>query len=231
MKYIKDSKNIIIWILIVVVVCMNMLNQKKITELTTHHAEEIHVLDSTYRADSLSMLLKYITLDSSYQVSVHAVDSLTENTTTTSSTTKTLVRYIYKDSTIERYVENTEYVQVTEKTIKTLQDSIGSSDKKITELTNEITDLHTQLSTKDITTTKITDINSKISEPVEKKFTVYGNVFVRATQDLDVGVGAELGGEYKILSPLYIGAAIRKDGIESTDGYNVIIKTGAKLDF
>ena len=84
---------------------------------------------------------------------------------------------------------------------------------------------------KKIDTLLVDSSHSKIVTVPDKKFVVYGNVFSKASQDINVGVGAEVGGEYKILSPMYIGASIRKDGIESTSGYNTIIKAGAKFEF
>lgn len=231
MKYIKDPKIIAILVLIVCIVLEGVFAQKKITEIDSHHAVEVHQLDSTYRADSLAMSVKFRSLDSAYSVSLHVADSLAETITTNSTTSKTTIRYVYKDSVIEKIVENTEYVQITERTITTLRDSLGESETKITDLSTIITDLRKQLETKKVDTIVVTDTHTKVVEYIDKKFSIYGNLFGRSTQDLDLGMGAEIGAEYKILSPMYVGAAIRKDGIESTAGYNAIAKVGVKFEF
>lgn len=231
MKYLKDPKIIAILLLIVCIILEGVFAQKKITEIDTRHSAEVHTLDSAYRADSLAFSMKYKTLDSAYSVSVHVVDSLNETITTSSKSTKTTIRYIYKDSIIEKIVEDTEYIQMTERTIKTLRDSVGTSETKITELNTEITDLKKELEIAKADSQTTTEVHTKVVEYIDKKFAVYGNVFGGTTQELDLGVGAEIGAEYKILSPLYVGAAIRKDGVDKTDGYNAIAKVGVKFEF
>lgn len=231
MKYLKDPKILAILLLIVCIILEGVFAQKKITEINTHSETEIHRIDSTYRADSLAFSMKYKSLDSAYSVSVHVVDSLNETISTTSKSNKTTVRYIYKDRTIEIMVENTEYVQLSERTIKTLRDSVGLSEKKITELNTEITDLKKELELAKADTHTTTETHVKVIEYIDKKFAVYGNVFGRSDQNLDLGIGAEVGADYKILAPLYIGAAIRKDGIDKTEGYNAVAKVGVKFEF
>jgi hypothetical protein len=231
MKYIKDPKIIAILVLIVCIVLEGVFAQKKITEINTRSETEIHKMDSTYRADSLVFSMKYKSLDSAYSVSLHVVDSLNETITTNMKTSKTTIRYVYVDSTIEVIVEDTEYIQISERTIKTLRDSVGSSEKKITELNTEITDLKKELEIAKADTHTTTETHVKVIEYIDKKFAVYGNVFGRSDQSLDLGIGAEVGADYKILAPLYIGAAIRKDGIDKTEGYNAVAKVGVKFEF
>lgn len=231
MKYLKDPKIIVIVFLIVVMLISAVFVQKNITETDTYHKTEIHTLDSLYKVDSVSMIQKYMILDSSYKVVVSERDSLAIKDSINSHTKKTTIQYIYKDSTIIITVEDTEYIAVTQRTITSLRDSIGESNKNVFELNTQIANLQKELKVKKTDTLLVDSSHSKIVTVPDKKFVVYGNVFSKASQDINVGVGAEVGGEYKILSPMYIGASIRKDGIESTSGYNAIIKAGAKFEF
>lgn len=205
--------------------------QKKKTEIETYHRQEIHVLDSIYKYDSVTFAQKYTLLDSVYNVTSRQRDSLYVKDSVNSKTKTVQIRYIYKDSIIEVTVTDHEYVAVTQKTISSLKDSISNGEKKLTELNTEITELKKELTVKKIDTVIVDSTKTVIIEPVDKKFVVYGNVFGKSTQDISLGVGAEVGGEYKILSPMYIGTAIRKDGVSSTDGYNALVKVGVKFEF
>jgi hypothetical protein len=231
MNYIKDPKNIIIALLIMFVIGSGIFVQKKKTEIETYHRQEIHTLDSTYKSDSVAFMQKYTSLDSVYNVTLHQRDSLSVKDSVNSKTKTVQIRYIYKDSIIEVTVTDHEYVAVTQKTITSLKDSISSGEKKLTQLNTEIVQLKKELAVKKVDTVTVDSTKTVIIEPVEKKFVVYGNVFGKSTQDISLGVGAEVGGEYKILSPMYIGAAIRKDGVSSTDGYNALVKVGVKFEF
>jgi hypothetical protein len=231
MNYIKTPKNMIIALLIMFVIGSGIFVQKKKTEIETYHRQEIHVLDSIYKSDSVTFAQKYTLLDSVYNVTRRQRDSLYVKDSVNSKTKTVQIRYIYKDSIIEVTVTDHEYVAVTQKTITSLKDSISNGEKKLTELNAEITELKKELAVKKIDTVIVDSTKTVIIEPVEKKFVVYGNVFGKSTQDISLGVGAEVGGEYKILSPMYIGAAIRKDGVSSTDGYNALVKVGVKFEF
>jgi len=231
MNYIKEPKNIIIVLLIMFVISSGIFVQKKKTEIETYYKNEIHTMDSTYKSDSISYSSKYKSLDSMYKVVVHERDSIAYKDSTNSKIKTVVIRYIYKDSIIEITVRDEEYVTVTQKTITTLKDSISESYKNITELNTKIDQLKKELALKKTDTITETKTKTIIIEPIEKKFTVYGNVFGKSTQDISLGIGAEVGGEYKILSPMYIGASIRKDGIAPYDGYNVLVKAGVKFEF
>jgi hypothetical protein len=230
-NYIKNPKNIIIALLIMFVIGSAIFVQKKKTEIETYHRQEIHVLDSIYKYDSVTFAQKYTLLDSVYNVTRRQRDSLYVKDSVNSKTKTVQIRYIYKDSIIEVTVTDHEYVAVTQKTISSLKDSISNGEKKLTELNTEITELKKELTVKKIDTVIVDSTKTVIIEPVDKKFVVYGNVFGKSTQDISLGVGAEVGGEYKILSPMYIGTAIRKDGVSSTDGYNALVKVGVKFEF
>lgn len=231
MKYFKDPKIITIVVLVISIIIGGIFTQKKITEITDYHRTQISTLDSTYHVDSLAMIHKYMSLDSSYAVAVHERDSLFRRDSVHTTSAKVLVRTIYKDSIKEVYTENTEYISVTQSVITTQRDSIAKSQKKIEELNAQITDLKKDLALKKTDTVRVDSTVTKIVEPADKKFSVYANVFGKSTQSLGVSAGAEIGGDYKILSPLYIGASIRKDGIEPSAGYNAIIRAGVKMEF
>jgi len=230
-NYIKNPKNIIIALLIMFVIGSAIFVQKKKTEIETYHRQEIHVLDSIYKYDSVTFAQKYTLLDSVYNVTRRQRDSLYVKDSVNSKTKTVQIRYIYKDSIIEVTVTDHEYVAVTQKTISSLKDSISNGEKKLTELNTEIAELKKELTVKKIDTVIVDSTKTVIIDPVDKKFVVYGNVFGKSTQDISLGVGAEVGGEYKILSPMYIGTAIRKDGVSSTDGYNALVKVGVKFEF
>lgn len=231
MKYFKDPKIITIVVLVISIIVGGIFTQKKITEITDYHRTQISTLDSTYHVDSLAMIHKYMSLDSSYAVAVHERDSLVRRDSVHTTSAKVLVRTIYKDSIKEVYTENTEYISVTQSVITTQRDSIAKSQKQIEELNTQITDLKKDLALKKTDTVRVDSTVTKIVEPADKKFSVYANVFGKSTQSLGLSAGAEIGGDYKILSPLYIGASIRKDGIEPSAGYNAIIRAGVKMEF
>lgn len=231
MNYLKDPKIITIIVLLLVIIGGGLFTQNKITEIDNTYKTEKHYLDSTYKADSVSMAMKYSTLDSQYSVAISRKDSSSYKDSTNSHITKTIIRTIYKDSIKEVYVENNEYVTTSQKTIVSLQDSVINATKKITELDSRITELTKELSVKKIDTITVTKIHEKTITPVAKKFSVYGNIFGKSTQTINLAVGAEVGGDYKIYSPVYIGASIRKDGISTSNGYNALIKAGVKFEF
>ena len=86
MKYIKDPKNIIIAILIVLFIGSGIFVNQKKTEIETYYKNEIHTLDSTYRSDSISYFSKYSSLDSMYKVAVHERDSIATKDSISSKT-------------------------------------------------------------------------------------------------------------------------------------------------
>ena len=231
MKYIKDPKNIIIAILIVLFIGSGIFVNQKKTEIEAYYKNEIHTLDSTYRSDSISYFSKYSSLDSMYKVAVHERDSIATKDSISSKTRTIAYKYIYKDSTIIITVTDQEYVAVTQKTITTLKDSVAENQKTILELNTKIDQLKKEVALKKTDTVIEYKTKTITIEPAEKKFAVYGNVFGKSTQDIKLGVGAEIGGDYKILSPMYIGASIRKDGIAPYDGYNALVKVGVKFEF
>jgi hypothetical protein len=108
---------------------------------------------------------------------------------------------------------------------------MAKSQKQIEELNLQITELKKDIAVKKTDTIIVDSTVTKIVEPAEKKFSVYANVFGKSTQSIGLSSGAEIGGDYKIISPLYIGASIRKDGIAPADGYNAIIRAGIKMEF
>ncbi len=231
MKKLKDPKIIIILTLLVIMIIGGLFSKNKITEIDNRYKIEKHYLDSTYKVDSISMVLKYSTLDSQYNVILSKKDSLSYKDSINSHSSKTIIRTIYRDSIKEVYIENNDYIATSQKLILSLQDSINNIKKHSSEKDSTIINLEKKLSINKIDSTSSTTIHEKTTIPIENKFLIYGNITGKSTENIDLSISGELGAEYKILSPIYIGAAIQKTNLSSSNGYGVLIKIGTKFEF
>jgi len=231
MEKLKEPKIIIILILLSIILIGGLFSKNKINEINNQYKVEKHYIDSTYKVDSLAMVLKYSSLDSQYSSILLKKDSLSYKDSINSHTSKILTRIIYKDSIKEVYIENNDYIATSQKIIISLQDSINSVKKESFEKDLTINQLEKNLALTKKDSSSSTIIHEKTITPIDKKFSLFGNISTTSTQNIDLSFGAELGAEYKILAPIYIGASIQKTNLSTTSGYKANIKVGAKLDF
>lgn len=221
---INKIKNILLVILIIAltaVLCYTKyLNSKYSTNIHTYKAvndslcTEITAASAKY--DSMS-----IHLDSMYQYELTQKDSLWQLLQISQDKKRTIVTYIYKDSTIIKEVEDTHTEARSE--IKTVTEYIEKEVIKYIHDTTYISNIDTFYSKQDTEVLKTQEEKNEEVIDNKEKFNIYADANVKGTTDLDIIPEAAIG---IMLYDKFYGQA----GIDYNNGnINPFAKIGVRL--
>ena len=230
--YLKDPKNWIVVVLIIVGTLGYLYMNREYTRVTKEYEQKINVLDSTHitqsntwKHDSLSML-------DSIHVTVHKLDSMFTADKESSNTHQVIYKVVYKDSTVEITTTDTQILKERDQTIVSLNDSVATTKQLLTSLKDSIGSLKDSLGKKKVQVVTVTKTDSVHIAPGDKKFSIGGEAFVNSGVPVNINYGVDAWATYKILDPVYIGATLQKQGfVNWTNGYNLQAVVGVSYDF
>lgn len=214
--------NKISWILgiLLVVAALFVINVSR-TCIETREQSEFyrHQLESSVELrhqDSLYFNGKIERLSFEYESRLREKDSVYRMESQNTTTSRTLVRTVYKDSVREVYVENTESIRLYEEQVAILRDSlsVALAQQDGVEVEYVETVKHdTIIVYRDAVDSSRTDREEK-KTPALGRIGVYGDGTLQYGGD-GFGYDVEAGAKVHLVEPLYLKAGIKFDGAVS----------------
>ena len=213
------NKTMINWILgiLIAVLAFATVDAFRVSRQTdatnVEYATRIDELTEARHLDSVAYRLNLESLKAEYESRLQEKDSVYRVATQSTSTHKTVIRTVYKDSIREVYTENTESVAYYEEKIATLRDSLGKAlaqkdGVEVQYVEKIIRDtIFVYKTAKDSSAATKTEI----VKPAQGKLGVFVDGHASYGKD-GFGYEATGGVKYHILEPLYLKAGVQYDG-------------------
>lgn len=232
----KNPRNIMIIICIIIGYMFYANSQKKITEITTTYESRISSLVLTHTKDSTSITEKSYKIDSlNIIIKKHYDSTVTTTNTKTGKSTKTTT-LTTKDSTGKTsttiIVDTFDGVDNTNANTKVnIDENTEIHKKEIETLNTEISTLKEKLNLKNNDSTTSSSSSSKTVTPVEKKLELSASIGADVNYDNSFNINPIilLGARYDIINPVFIESDVMKTGNLLNYGTIGDYKLGAKI--
>lgn len=213
------SKTMVNWILGILIAVLALAAadafrvSRQTSETNVEYAARIDELTEARRVDSMSYRVNMETMKAEYEARLMEKDSVYRVATRSTSTSKTVIRTVYRDSVREVYTENTESVAYYEEKIATLRDSLG----KALSRKDGVEVQYVEKIIRDTIFVYQADKDSSVSAKSETVKPASGKLglFVDGHAlygKAGLGYGASGGVKYHILEPVYLKAGVQYDG-------------------
>lgn len=205
----------IILVLVIVSVKLNHNYVEYKSESVKKEQNYVNKLDSMYLSvDSIS--LAYTNLKRLYEL---------KDSSYSAKGSKTLIQIKteYKDSIRTVYIEKSDYEENLTLSIKKLEDSIAilnANEKKLTSVVKHDTIYLAQK-----------EESKTIMKTKDPRYTVYADGTLAINENLNLAKIIDLGIDYRLLGPVFIGANVNKTGLSMKNGYLFGVKAGIKFQF